>query len=266
MQPVEVLEYDPPTVVGVDENDPDGYIPFELLQTGIEVRIPIWPVPSPSGETDTLTVEMKRNGVVEFTSATYHLNPISETEFFILIGPQYLAVDGVVEVSYTTENYLGNEHPSYPRKLTIDHTPIPSNLPEVEFPAAKQNLHGYLNCSTQPPIWQGVEVKVPPLPNFCRPGDICAVEWIGYQSLNGSGPPINATYKKIDTPLTLLQITNGFSVTIEPFRPHLEPMIDKASGAANYTLYRGTRKIGASVREVVKIDRIIPGESQPCGP
>ena len=264
MPPDEILAYDPPTVVGVDENDPDGYIPLELLQTGIEVRIPIWPLPSPSGKIDTLIVEMKRNGVVEFTSTTFHQNPISETEFFIPIGPQYLTVDGVVEVSYTTINYVGNTHPSDPRKLTIDHTPIPLRLPEVEFPAA--NLHGYLNCTTQPPIWLGVEVKVPPLPSFCRPDDICAVEWVGYQSLNGSGPPINTTYKRIDTRLTALEISNGFSVTIEPFRPHVEPMINNASAVANYTLYRGTRKIGASVRRAVKIDRVIPGESQPCGP
>ncbi|ROM70577.1 hypothetical protein BK653_01410 [Pseudomonas brassicacearum] len=264
MPPAEILEYDSPTVVGVDENDPDGYIPLNLLQTGIEVRIPVWPLPSPPGKTDTLIVEMKRNGIVEFSSTTYHLTPISETEFFISIGPQYLITDGVVEVSYTTKNYLQNPHPSFPRTLTIDHTPIPSNLTEVKFPAA--NLSGYLNCTTQPPIWEGVEVKVPPLPGFCRPGDICAVEWLGYQSLNDSGPPIPATYKRINTTLTALQITNGFSVTIEPFRPHLEPMINKASALANYTLYRGSRRIGISAKNGVKIDRIIPGESQPCGP
>ena len=264
MPPVEVLEYDPPIVVGVDENDPDGNIPLELLQTGIEVRIPIWPSPSPPGKTDTLIVEMKRNGVVEFTSTTYHPTPISETEFFISIGPQYLIVDGVVEVTYTTRNYVGNPHSSYPRKLTIDHTPIPLNLKKVDFPAA--NLFGYLNCATQPPIWQGVEVKVPPLPSFCQPGDICAVEWVGYKSLNGSGQSINTTYKRINTVLTTLDISNGFSVTVEPFRPHLEPMQDNASALANYTLYRGVKKIGASVRGLVRIDRVIPGESQPCGP
>ncbi|MCG6574459.1 hypothetical protein EGM97_07045 [Pseudomonas sp. AF32] len=264
MPPVEVQEYDSPTVVGVDENDPDGYIPLDLLQTGIEVRIPVWPLQSPPGNTDTLIVEIKRNGIVEFSSTTHYPTPISETEFFISVGPQYLITDGVVEVSYTTRNYLGNPHPSFPRTLTIDHTPIPLDLTEVEFPAA--NLFGYLNCATQPPIWQGVEVKVPPLPGFCRPGDTCAVEWIGYQSLNGSGPPIAATYKRVDTLLTALEITHGFSVTIEPFRPHLEPMIDKASALANYTLYRGSRRIGASVKRAVKIDRMIPGESQPCGP
>lgn len=264
MPPVEVLEYDPPTVVGVDENDPDGYIPLELLQAGIEVRIPVWPFPSPPGEIDTLIVEMTRNGVVEFTSTTFHRNPITETEFFISIGPQYLIVDGVVEVTYTTKNFVGNPHPSYPRKLTIDHTPVPLNLAAVNFPAA--TLHGYLNCNTRPPIWEGVEIKVPPLPSFCRPGDTCAVEWVGYQSLNGSGPPINTTYKRINKLLTALEISNGFSVTIEPFRPHLEPMERNASAVANYTLYRGVRRIGASLKSVVKIDRIIPGESQPCGP
>lgn len=265
MPPLDIRAYDPPTVVGVDENDPEGYIPFELLQRGIEVRVPIWPFSAGPGEVDELVVEMKRGGVVEFRSTTQHPGPIAETEFFIFIAPSYLVNDGVVQVSYMTYNNVGNPHPSDPRTLTIDHTPIPLDLVKVDFPA--KNLYGYLNCDTQPPIWEGVEVKVPPLPTFCKVGDICRVEWIGYQSLNGSGPPIASTYKNIEKILlTDQEIRNGFSVTIEPFRPHLEPMQKNASALANYILYRGGKKIGASVKGLVKIDRILPGELRPCGP
>ncbi|WP_349745897.1 hypothetical protein [Pseudomonas frederiksbergensis] len=265
MPPVEVLVYDAPTVLGVDENDPEGYIPPDLLLKGIDVRVPIWREQSPDGEQDTLIVELKRNGAVEFTSTTLYTTPISESEFIITIGPEYLLNDGVVEVSYMTRNWLSNPHPSLPRKLTIDHTPIPENLTEVGFPDV--NLYGYLNCDTVPPIWEGVEVKIPPLPDFCRVGDICTLEWFGYLSLNGSGSPIAGTYKRIDKRLLSDQeIQNGFSVTIEPYRPHIEPMQDRASAVANYTLYRGTRKIGASFKEIVKIDRVIPGEELPCGP
>ncbi|WLG82366.1 hypothetical protein PSH97_14540 [Pseudomonas cucumis] len=265
MPPVEVLVYDAPTVLGVDENDPDGYIPPDLLLKGIDVRVPIWSKQSPDGKQDRLIVVLERNGIAEFTSRTSYTTPISESEFIIPIGPEFLINDGVVDVSYTTMNWLNNPHPSLPRKLTIDHTLIPEDLAEVRFPGA--NLHGYLNCDTVPPIWEGVEVKVPPLPDFCRVGDICTLEWFGYLSLNGSDSPIAETYKRIDKRLLSDQeIKSGFSLTVEPYRPHIEPMQNKASAVANYTLYRGTRKIGASIKELVRIDRAIPGEELPCGP
>ncbi|UZE09245.1 hypothetical protein [Pseudomonas sp. B21-053] len=264
MAPVDVLVYDAPTVIGVDENDPEGYIPLELLQSGIEVRVPIWPMPALPGQTDTLTVWLRRNGVVVFTSTTRHLGPITELEFLIPIGPQYLINDGVVEVLYETRNHFGNPHPSLPRKLTIDHIPIPQDLPGVTFP--KATLHGYFNCNTVPPIWMGIEVKVPSLPSFCRVGDTCRVEWNGYLGLVGKEPAIAGTYKRIDKQLLSDQeIRNGFSVTVEPYVPHIEPMRADASAFANYSLYRTGRKIGASIRVLVKIDRKISGGGF-CGP
>ncbi|MFJ4196708.1 hypothetical protein [Pseudomonas sp. NPDC089534] len=257
--------YAPPRVVGVADDDPDGYIPEELLAQGIEVLVPIWPNPADPGQTDKLIVEMKRNGVVVFSQRTEHPGPIAETQFTIAIGPAYLVDDGIVEVMYTTLNHFNNPAYSLPRKLTIDHTLIPKDLTEPNFPAANRN--GYLNCSSEPPIWEGVEVKVPTLPDFVRVGDVCSVEWTGYLTLNGSGAPIAQTYKKIDkTIMNAQEIAQGFSVLVEPYRPHIEPMQKLASALANYTLYRGGRRIGVSLKGLVKIDRVIPGEEQLCGP
>lgn len=264
MQPIDILVYDAPKVVGVADDDPEGHIPLELLLKGIEVKVPIWPVQSPDGKQDTLEVQLKRNDIVVFTFRASYTTPIAELEFIISIGPEHLVNDGVVEVSYTTFNYVGNSHSSTPRKLTIDHAPVPLDLAEVDFPAVRD---GYLNCHAVPRIWNGIEVKLPPLPDFCRIGDRCAVEWIGYLSPNGSGLPINSTYKVINKRISSVQeISHGFSVTIEPFVPHIEPMQDRASALANYTLYRGSRKIGASVKALVRIDRLVPGEPLPCGP
>lgn len=263
MPPSEILIYDPPQVIGVADDDPEGYIPLDLLQKGIEVVVPIWRFQSPDGQQDTLIVWMRRSGDVEISRKAY-VTPISELEFIVPIGPEYLVADGVVEVFYETRNYLNNPSYSLLRKLTIDHAPIPDNLTEVDFPAAKL---GYLNCDSSPPIWSGVEVKVPPLPSFCKVGDVCRVEWIGYLSLNGSGQPIASTYKVINKELLSdLEIKNGFSVTIEPFIPHLEPMQNKASAIAEYSVYRRAKLIGTSTKGLVRIDRIVSGEPVPCGP
>ena len=265
MPPSETLIYNPPKVIGVADDDPEGYIPLDLLQKGIDVIVPIWSYQSPDGRQDTLIVQMKRNGIEEFLWRQSFVTPISDLEFIIPIGPQYLITDGVVEVSYETRNYLGNPSRSLPRKLTIDHTPIPVDLTEVDFPAADD--WGYLNCQSDPPIWTGVEVEVPPLPSFCKVGDECRVEWIGFLSLNGSGPSIGSTHKKINKILLNdLELKNGFSVTVEPFIPHLEPMKNNASAIAIYSIYRGAKLLGVSKKGVVKIDRTIPGDTVPCGP
>ena len=261
----EILAYDPPKVKGVADDDQEGYIPPELLQKGIEVVVPIWPVQSPDGNTDTLIVHAAGSGNRPFEWKQSYVTPINVVEFTIPIGPEYLIIDGVVDVTYQTRNYLGNPADSLPRKLTIVHAPISENLPEVDFPA--KNDGGYLNCESEPPIWSGVEVKVPPLPSFCKVGDVCRVEWVGYLSPNGSGDAITDTYKRIDKMLLSdLEIEKGFSVTIEPFIPHLEPMKNKASAIANYSIYRGAKLLGTSTEGMVRIDRVIPGEPLPCGP
>ncbi|MED7670553.1 hypothetical protein GXB78_25440 [Pseudomonas moraviensis subsp. stanleyae] len=265
MPPSEILVYNPPKVVGVADDDPDGHIPPELLVTGIEVVVPIWPVQSPAGRQDTLIVRMRRGTVIEFDWSKTYPTPINEREFVIPIGPEFLATDGVVEVFYQTRNYVQNPSNSLPRKLTIDHMPAVRDLPAVTYP--KVNFHGYLNCKTQPPIWTGIEMAVPPLPAFVQSGDRFEVEWIGYLSLNGSGAAIDRTYKKITrSALTQTEIDKGFSVVVEPFVPHIEPMIDKASAIATYSIYRGLKLIGTSKKGLVKIDRVVSGEDLPCGP
>jgi hypothetical protein len=265
MTPSEPLIYDPPKVHGIDDSDPEGVIPPELLVTGIEAVVPIWPRQSPDGTRDTLTVNITRGTTIEFTWSDSYLTPIKELEFIIPIGPEYLLVDGVVELSYETRNFLGNPAPSLPRKLTIDHMPVVRDLTPVEFPAATP--HGYLNCSTSPPIWSGIEIKVPPLPVFTQAGDKCVVEWFGYLSPNGSGDPIDRTYKSLTKdPLAEQEIINGYSTVVGPFVPHIEPMINRASAVAHYSIYRGSKLIAVSKQKMVKIDRIVTGEIDPCGP
>lgn len=259
-----------PRVQGVPESDPDGFIPEELLLTGITVIVPIWrgqSPPAPIGKPphfDTLLVEMKRDDVVVFSTSTAHEVPIADLEFHIDIGPEHLTTDGVVEVMYTVINFVENESYSFPRRLTIDHIGIPRDLKLVSFPAGGDRVS--LNCDSQPPIWEGVEVAVPALPDFVQVGDRCEVHWAGYLTPNGHGAPIDTTLLTIDRPLLNAEdISNGFSVTVEPYRPYIEPMVNAASATALYKIYRGTRLIGLSPRRMVKIDRTVPGQP-PCGP
>ncbi|WP_146013108.1 MULTISPECIES: hypothetical protein [unclassified Pseudomonas] len=258
-----ILVYDAPKIEGMSDND--VLIPSDLLKNGMNVVIPVWPQQSPNGQKDTLNVRLTRNGIEEFKSTTQYTTPITLPEIIIHIGSEYLVNDGDVVLLYDTLNYLNNPHPSLPRPLTIDHTPVPVDLVRPGFP--KANIWGEFNCYTQPAIWFGVEVKVPPLPTFSKIGDTCTVEWFGYLSPNASGTVIPGTYKKIDKPiLTNQEIALGFSVTVEPYVPHIEPMEKNASAMARYSIYRGSKLIGSSLDGVVKIDRYPAGSNQPCGP
>lgn len=262
----DILEnYAPPGVIGVADDDPDGYIPLEKLEEGIDVVIPRWPDYAGSGEIDTLVVRLEQDDQVPVVITNVYPGPDIPLEFIIHFGPEHLLNDGVAYVSYQTSNNEGNPAYSDPRKLTIDHTAVPVNLPKVSFPSA--TLWNYLNCGTVPPIWEGVDVKVPPLTNFLV-GDRCVVRWEGFYSLNASGPPIAGTFKEISRLIESEDIREGFQVLIEPFDPHIKPMEDKASAEVQYTIFRGTKPVGRSLPGVVKIDRVIPDSHEylVCGP
>ncbi|MDR6924125.1 hypothetical protein [Pseudomonas sp. BE134] len=257
-----VHDYDAPEVVGVDVNDPEGQVPIELITKGLEVIVKRWEnFPDKPPRKDRLRVAWEFAGTKTwvFDELIY---PVPPERMFIKIDPGLLTEDGVAYVSYEVWLEDINVIHSAKRKLTIDSAPV--DLLEPEFPSADG---GYLNCSTDnPPLWEGVRVKVPPDPDFAR-GDVLIVHWDGYKSLNGSGPPIANTYKKIrKTIVTQEELDKGVEVLIEPFVPHIEPMIDNASALARYSLERNGQIKRRSKVGLVRIDRIIPGEWDVCGP
>lgn len=257
-----VDDYDAPEVVGVDVNDPEGLIPIELITKGLEGIVKRWEnYPDLPPRKDRLKVAWEFAGTVTwvFDELIY---PVPPERLNIKIDPSFLAEDGVAYLSYEVLLEDLNPIPSAKRKLTIDSAPV--DLLEPEFPSA--NLYGYLNCDADPPLWDGVRVKVLPDPGFAL-GDVLIVHWEGYKSLNGSGRPIANTYKQIrKTILTSEELDKGVEVLIEPFVPHIEPMINKASALARYSLERNGRIVRRSKTGLVRIDRIIPGETIPCGP
>lgn len=261
------LIYDPPKIIGVPDADvdPEGPIPPPLLLTGIEVVVPLWPVPAKDpGESDTLTVCFNQTGQLPVRITNTYKPEDMRPEFIIRIGPEHLGNNGMGELWYELVNSAGNPSDSYKRRLTIDHTPVPVDLKEAEFPHA--NLWGYLNCATNPPLWEGVKVDIPALQEF-KVGDRCEVLWQGYSTLNGSGPEISSARKSVIRPsLSEQDIREGYSLVIEPYETHVKPMVNNDSATVIYCVFRGTKLVGSSKIALVKIDRIISGDDLPCGP
>lgn len=263
--------FNPPKVNGVADSDidPAGNIPYELLLTGIDIVVPRWTnYASEPGERDILHVcfEQPALGQDPVRIETMYLpEDMEELEFIIHIGPEHLRNNGPGNLWYEVYDTANNLADSFRRTLTIDHTPVPTDLTVAEFPHAKD---GYINCTTQPPMWEGVTVKIPSLTGFeVEVGDVCNIYWSAYLSRNGSGLQITKARKKIEHKIsTEEELRNGFVEVVAPYDIHIKPMISNASALVGYEVYRGARQVGKSIVGLVRVDRIIPGEELPCGP
>lgn len=261
------LIYEAPRVNGVldADIDPEGHIPLSLLLKGIDVVVPLWPEPAKEpGEEDTLTICFEQTGQTPVRIPNTYKPEDMRPEFIIRIGPEHLKNNGVGELWYELVNSAENPSESFKRRLTIDHTPVPEDLKEAKFPHA--NLQGYLNCSTVPPLWEGVTVQIPSLPGF-QVGDRCEVLWRCYSSLNASGVEMSRARKRVIRPsLSDQDIREGYSLVIEPYDVHIKSMVNNDSATVVYRVFRGTKLVGSSNVALVKVDRIISGEELPCGP
>jgi hypothetical protein len=252
------------TIDGVSSADPDGQIPADILIKGTTGRIPRWvnfpapPAPGQPADYTNLYVYWKQNGVeTEIFRATYtHVD--DRPEFTFPITAQQMSVDGVAYIYYVLEGDSGNEDPSAERKLTIDHAVLPT-LAEPQFPDA--TIHGYLNCTSDKPVFEGVRIKIQPDSVFAAL-DECVLTWQGFDSLNGSGAALTPEHEFRQV-ISQDDADNGFIVFI-PFNPYVRPMFDNDSAIAQYKLYRGGVAIGSSDKGLVKIDRIVSGGT-PCG-
>ncbi|MFG6203112.1 hypothetical protein [Pseudomonas retamae] len=255
--------YKPPSVEGMPDHDvdPEGIIPLPLLTEGIVVVVPLWPNPvTKPGERDRLEVIFEQTGERVSITKDYYPDDI-KPEFRIDIGPEHLMNDGFGWLRYVQYNNADNPAYSEQRKLTIDHFPPIYDLKPASFPDATDR--GYLNCSTNPPIWEGVHFDVPPLVDFI-PGDFIEVTWRGYLSPNASGPAIvSKVFQR--RALSREDIRVGYSEVVEPYDPYIVPMVDDASASIVYRIYRGAKLVGESEIGWVKIDRVRAGYP-PCGP
>ncbi|WP_085657002.1 hypothetical protein [Pseudomonas sp. B11(2017)] len=249
----------PLTIDGVSELDPDGHIPRDVLIAGTIGRIPRWPnFPADPDDFTILRVYWRQDGATdEIFTATY-TQADDRPEFTFPITPEQMSVDGTAVIYYELEGFNGNLDPSPERKLTIDHELAPT-LRAPEFPDV--NFYGYINCSSAPPVWERIRVKILSEPVFLN-GDECVLQWQGFDSLNGS-PPVLTPVHEFRRTLSPADVSNGFVIDI-PFDPYVRPMVDNDSALAQYTLFRAGVSFRKSRKGLVKIDRTLPG-SPPCG-
>ncbi|WP_434557642.1 hypothetical protein [Pseudomonas sp. Z4-20] len=250
---------EPLSVEGVDDNDAEGYVPLDILNSGTRIVIPLWADPGPN---DQLWVLWLQSGVeTRIVDRTY---PAIVVDPFIYepLTPAQMSLDGEAFVSYRVwKRGGGNFDDSPSRKLTIDHAPL-LVLAEPSFPHS--TLWGYLNNKTEPPLIVGVTVRIPPAIGIALPGDRNEVYWTGYRSLNGSGDPVQGTQGVWSRILSSDDVNNGYELVV-PFEIYVRPLIDNDSALVFCRLYRGGRLVAMSKKGLVRIDRVTPGESGPTG-
>jgi hypothetical protein len=255
----------PLSIEGVGD---DNVFPPDASIQGAKLLIPEWEAPSlEPGESDLLEVWVVAPGspIEVLIYSNYFPVPVVFPEF-VLLDAQYLQQEGDVVLKYRVT--IGNENTdtSSPQTFHVMR-PTPVNLAEPGFPSA--TLWGYLNCSSQPKLWERVLVHVPAQPGRFAKDDECALSWEGYASLNGIGP-IAGTAVRVTKFLTQEEASSdqGFDLVLgsDKYEQHIKPMERNASALASYTLYRNGRALGKSPPALVRIDRIVPGEALPCGP
>ncbi|MHB2248081.1 hypothetical protein [Pseudomonas fitomaticsae] len=251
--PISTLDYAPPGVVEVDAN----WVILDIAhQNGLTVIVPRWDSPSPDGLPNELYLYL--NGTEVF-HATY-ISPLTQPEFRPVIDPKYFSIDGAYRLTYETVT-TGNHAYSDPRDLTVRRLPVVL-LPEPLFTAA--NLWGYLNCLTIPPIWELVIVRIPlPTKISWEVDDELHLLWTGYKTLNGSGTALFS--HTVIRKLTAQDVIGDYEFRITDFKNFIEPLEDGASVLAVYSIYHKGSLIAKSVPGLVKVDRVIPGESYFCG-
>ncbi|MGH8417203.1 MAG: hypothetical protein ACRER8_07945 [Pseudomonas sp.] len=183
--------------------------------------------------------------------------PISFTIPWSAIEPEL--INPALPVYYLTDNGV-NQQLSLETNVNVNIEVI-EDLTEPSFPHA--DLYGYLNCGSEPKLWEGVTVRVPGDPRFTA-GDRIELAWQGCKNLNGTAP-IPGAFATFSRTLDAAEASNGFDHVVLPFDTLIAPMEDNGSATARYTLYKTSGTVGRSRTDVVKITRTY-ASGEVCGP
>lgn len=253
------------TVEGVDPNDPEALLPPDASTNGVYLNIPLWEFPSEGvGKSDLLEIWVLEPGVTVETLfySNSFLVPVTIPPRFHLPA-QYLQRVGEISLRYrVTLGDNGNEDTSLPQRFTLRRL-VPINLKEPVFPNA--TLWGYLNCKTMPPMWQRIQVFIPRQPGKFKGGDQCFLDWESFRKLNGVDAIPN-TFTRFTKRLTEQEAVDGFYFILMRYNRLIKPIDGLGSALVRYSLYRNNVPMGKSAAGLVKIDRVISGESAFCGP
>ncbi|WP_341959497.1 hypothetical protein [Pseudomonas sp. RC10] len=250
---------------------PDGVInEAYLLSHGdqVELRLPS-PVYLDAEEGDVVDLYWSvdnppTNSVV--ASKTVSQAEIDADDIRILLPGSVIRApdrDGNFYATYKVRDLAGNETQTFSRETaaTVMLKPLPGgDLPEPEFPDA--TLQGYIHCAHEP--WNGIRVRVAFVRNLFEYQDQITLHWQGYRTLNGNDP-IAGTEGVFARTVSVQNVTDGYmDILVEPFIPHIEPIIE-GSALASYRLTKFSGQSGGSYEGLVKINRQLPS-GEICGP
>ena len=158
---------------------------------------------------------------------------------------------------YRLQDRAGNINPMFSlvAQVRLQTDLPPSNYPRPRFPQSELHPNGYLTCSTQPPIWFGVEVFIAPHADI-RSGDLITLRFQGY----GLYPDVNPDPNIVET-LTHywdeVSDASGYAFWILDVERLIRPLKKNAGGEAHYTVSRGGVIIGRSASRYVPFDRVV---------
>ena len=167
---------------------------------------------------------------------------------------------------YRLEDRAGNVNPTFSLLarvgLATDLPPIQFTRPE--FPQALLHPNRYLTCSTQPPIWYGVEVAIPADPNI-QHGDLITLRFQGYGQYPDVDPDPNVV-ETLEHYWDAVADASGYNFWIRDVERVIRPLKINAGGEAHYLVTRNRTPIGRSASRYVQFDRVVPTSPLPPNP
>lgn len=160
-------------------------------------------------------------------------------------------------VNYQTDNGVNQQ-------LSPDQTVFVSLAPLIKyekptFPQSLQHPNKFINCTTKPPLWLGIEVLVTLL---LQAGDQVRMTWQGYEHYPDRNP-IPSTAKTFIYEWAAGDTSHSFWV--RDYENLIKPLKDYAGAAARYSVFRNGIQLGTSYINYVQIDRRYSTGNY-CGP
>lgn len=262
MPPDQQINAEALKIDGVNDDDPEGNVPSDILINGTQIRIPRWPrfppppAPGEAARHTILHIYWNQNNVEkEIVSKTYTYVD-DQPEFTFPLTPQQMSSNGIAFIRYVLEGFDGNDDPSPVKKLTILH----ASLRAPGYP--DKNIWNELNCFSTPPVSEKIRVMIYPEPVFADLDDF-VIEWQGFKTVDGKPVALTVLYK-FPKKINSHEAANGFVFDIL-FDPYVRPMFDKHKGVARYMIVRNGAPAYKSFDGAVLINRIVAGEPIPCG-
>ena len=159
---------------------------------------------------------------------------------------------------YRLKDRAGNVNPIFSQVAQVGlHTDLPPvTYPRPRFPQSESHPNRYMTCSTQPPIWFGVEVLIDPDPDI-RHGDLITLRFQGY----GQFPDLNPNPDIVETLIHYwdgVADAGGYVFWIYDVERLIRPLKKNAGGEASYLVSRGGVIVGRSASRFVQFDRVVP--------